>query len=485
MKFYYKEERYMVGGDEMAVDLIIKDGTVVTPGRVIDTDIAIKGEKILALGSASAFPKAERVIDANRKIVIPGGIDPHSHFELSFMGAKPEETWDIGTMASAIGGTTTTIDFASQGKGESLMEAVKRQFARARELSVIDYTTKPMITDLTDLDRVLEGMKEVVAYGVPTFKAFSIYRKQGWYANDWQLYCFLRQSRELGAMMTLHAENCLIGEEKQAELLRQGKTDPKYHGIAKPNFVENLAIQTCMTLAEALGTKTYIVHTSTKEGPSIIANYRQRGLPVFCETCTHYLWLTEERFEPKFPNGIMFMCSPPLRKQEDVEALWKGIRRGIVHTVGSDHVAFTKKQKEEHCASFVDIPNGFPGCEVRVPVVFQEGVLKRGLSLQKFADVVSTNVAKLFGFYPKKGVIAPGSDADIVIIDPDKKHSLNAADLHMGTDLSVFEGMGVTGWPVVTILRGKVIVENEEFVGKPGGGQFVKGKIEDSVIATV
>jgi len=469
----------------MTIDLVIENGTVVCLTGVAKTDIAIKGEKILALGSRSAFPKVERVIDANGKIVIPGGIDTHSHFEILFMGERPEETWDIGTVASVIGGTTTTIDFAPQEKGESLIDAVKKQLSRAKELSVIDYTTTPIITDFSDLDKVLDGMKEVVDYGIPSFKGATIYRKEGWYENDWQLYSILKRVKELGGMMTIHAENCLISEEAQAELVKEGKTDPKYHAIAKPHFVENLAIQTCMMLAEVLETRTYIVHASTREGPEIIASYRKKRLPVFCETCPHYLMLTDNIFEPKFPNGIMYMCSPPLRKKEDIEALWEAIKAGKVHTIGSDHVAFSKKQKEDHCATFVDIPNGFPGCEVRVPIIFSEGVKKRGLSLQRFVEVVSTNAAKLFGLYPKKGVIAPGSDADVVIIDPDKKHSLNAADLHMGTDLSVFEGMEVTGWPVMTILRGKVIVENEKFVGKPGEGEFVKGRIEDYIIDTL
>jgi len=469
----------------MGVDLVIRNGAVVTPGGEVKTDIVVEGDKILALGDASAFPKAEKVIDAKGKIVIPGGIDTHSHFELLFMGARPPETWDIGTIAAAIGGTTTTIDFAPMSKGKSVLDAAKTQFARADELSVIDYTTKPILCELSDFDKVIDGMKEVIDYGIPSFKGATIYRKQGWYEDDWQLYQILRRVKEVGGMMTLHSENCLIGEEMQVELIKQGKTDPKYWSAAKPNFVENMDIQKIMMMAEVLGTKTYIVHTSTKEGPGIIASYRQKGLPVFCETCPHYLWLTEDKFEPKFPRGIMYMCSPPLRKQEDIEALWDGIKVGTVHTIGSDHVAFTKKQKEEHCDTFATIPNGFPGCETRVPIIFSEGVLKRGLSLQRFAEVVSTNAAKLFGMYPRKGVIAPGSDADIVVFDPDKKHSLNAADLHMGTDLSVFEGMEVTGWPTMTILRGRVIVENEKFVGKPGEGQFIKGKLDDAIIATV
>ena len=469
----------------MAIDLLIKNGTVVTPGGVLKTDVAIAGEKILGVGSQGAFARAEKVIDARGKIVIPGGVDTHSHYEISFMGERAPEDWDQGTSAAAIGGTTTTVDFAIQSPGQSLMDAVRTQFKRASKLSAIDYTTKPLLTQFADMDRLLTGMKEVVDYGIPTFKGATIYTKAGWYENDWQLFQVLRRVKEVGGMMTLHAENCLIGEGMQAELIKQGKTMPKYHGLAKPNFVEDMDITKIMILAEQLGTRTYVVHTSTAAGPGIIMGYRRKGLPVFCETCTHYLWLTDSTFEPKLPRGVMYMCSPPLRKQADIDALWAGIKAGTVQTIGSDHLAFTKKQKRDHCNTFADIPNGFPGCEVRIPVVFQEGVLKRGLDLKKFADVVSTNAAKLFGFYPKKGAIAPGSDADITIIDPEAKHSLSAGDLHMGTDLSIYEKMEVTGWPSATILRGKVIAENDEFVGTAGYGQFVKGKLDDAVMGTV
>ena len=473
----------------MAVSLVITNGTVVTSMGAVKTDVAIQGDKILGIGDKSVFPKAEKVYDAKGKIVIPGGIDPHTHFEQIYMGTIVptivKEKWDTASIASAIGGTTTVIDFAQQEKGKTLMDVVKAQFVRAAELSAIDYSTSPIITDLSDMDKLLGSFKEVIDYGLPTFKGATIYTSTGWYEDDWQLFRVMRKIQELDGMMSIHAENCLIGEGWQAELVSQGKTDPVYHGVAKPNFEEDMDIIKCMMLAEALGTRTYIVHVSTEKGPGIIDSYRKKGLPVYCETCTHYLWLTEDTFAPKFPTGIMYMCSPPLRKQADIEALWNGIKSGIVQTVGSDHVCFTKQQKEEGSGSFIDIPNGFPGVEARVPVVFQEGVLKRNVSLEKFAEVVATNPAKLFGMYPKKGVIAPGSDADIVVIDPEKKHSLNAADLHMGTDLSVFEGMQVTGWPVLTVLRGQIIVENERFVGKKGEGQFVKGKLDEKIMATV
>ena len=470
----------------MAVDLIIRDGTVVSQLGVLKTDIAIKGEKISAIGEQGAFAQAERIIDASGKIVIPGGIDPHTHIEINFMGETSPETWEQATVAAAFGGTTTVLDHAPRMVDESILDAIKGQFSQAEKMAAIDYTTRGMFVNLTDdIGSILAGMEEVMAYGIPTFKAFQIYTKNRWFADDWQLYCLLRRAAELGAIVTIHAENCLVGESLQAELVKEGKIDPKYHGVAKPNMVENMAIYTCMEMAQALGVKVYIVHTSTKEAPGIIGSYRQKGLPVFCETCTHYLWLTEETFEPKLPRGVMYMCSPPLRKQEDVEALWQGIKQGTVHTIGSDHAPFTMKQKTDNAETFVSIPNGFPGVEPRVPIVFQEGVLKRGLSLKRFVEVVSTHSAKIFGLYPQKGVIAPESDADIVIIDPEKKHSLDAADLHQGTDLSVYEGMKVTGWPVATILRGQLIVENEDFIGQPGYGQFVKGKLDASVMANV
>jgi dihydropyrimidinase len=472
----------------MALGLVIKNGTVVTQLGVLKTDIAVEGEKISAIGEQRAFSEAERVIDATGKIVIPGGIDPHTHIEIDFMGEASPETWEQATIAAAVGGTTTVLDHAPRKENESMLDAIKRQFSRAEKMSAIDYTTRGMfvgLSDDSDIDGILGGMDEAMTYGIPTFKAFQIYTRQKWFANDWQLYCLLRRAGELGAIVTIHAENCIVGESLQVELVNQGKTDPRYHGVAKPNMVEDMAIYTCMEMAQALGTRVYIVHTSTREAPDIIGRYRNRGLPVFCETCTHYLWLTDATFDPKLPRGVMYMCSPPLRKQEDVEAMWQGIKAGTVHTVGSDHAPFTMKQKKENSRTFVSIPNGFPGVEPRVPIVFQEGVLKRGLELSRFAEVVSTNAARIFGMYPQKGVIAPGSDADLVIIDPEKRHSLNAADLHQGTDLSVYEGMDVTGWPVVTILRGQVIVENDDFIGKSGSGRFVEGKLDASIMAAV
>jgi dihydropyrimidinase len=462
------------------LDLVVRGGLVVGPGWTAEADIGVSDGKIAHVGQIP-YNSAEKTVNARGKIVIPGGIDPHTHYELYFMGAKPRETWDVGTIASAIGGTTTTIDFAPQEKGETLLNATKKQLDRASQLSVIDFTTKPIISDFSDMERVMRGMKETMDLGVPGFKVFMIYRHQGWMADDWSLFQVMRRARELGGIVTIHAENGFIGEGLQEEFVRMGKIEPRYHGEAKPNLVENLAIMLVMSIAEITGARTYIVHQSTREGPDIVAPYRMRGLPVFLETCTHYLVLTDETFDPP-ERGIYFMCSPPLRKKEDVEALWQALFTGKIQTVGSDHVAFTKDQKKEFAGVFTKIPNGFPGSEVRVPVTYYEGVVRRGMSLNRFVEVVSTNAAKIFGLYPRKGVIAPGSDADLVLIDPNKEHSLDAKDLHMGTDLSVYEGMRIKGWPSTTILRGEIIVENEEFHGRPGMGRFVKATINGDML---
>jgi dihydropyrimidinase len=465
----------------MPIDLIIENGTVVTSLGVVRTDVAIDGGKVMEIGPRAVLPSAQMVVDAKGKIVLPGGIDPHSHFELEWLGSKLRETWDLGTAATAIGGTTTTIDFAAQDIGQSLLDAVKTQLARADESSAVDFSTKQILQDFTDLNRILEGMEKVVKYGIRGFKGATIFREANWYEDDWQLYSVLNRVQELGAVMTLHAENCYIGEEKMAELVRQGYKDARYWPISKPNFVEYMEVEKCMTLAKVTGAQVYIVHTSTMEGIDIIARYRREGLPVYCETCTHYLILTEEVYEKSHPEGFYYTCSPPIRRRNDVEALWKGIREGRVQLVGSDHVAYTKQQKTESDV-FSENPDGFPGCEVRLALVFDEGVNKRGLSLERFVEITSTNAAKVFGLYPQKGVIAPGSDADIVIFDPSTKHSLNAKDLHMETDLSVYEGMVVTGWPSMTFLRGKLIAEDNKYIGEPGEGKFVKARLKGGTI---
>ncbi|WP_309493701.1 dihydropyrimidinase [Candidatus Hecatella orcuttiae] len=467
----------------MKVDLIIDGGTVVTAAGVMKVAIAVEAGKISALGSRSVLPKAEKVIQAEGKIVIPGGIDPHVHYELYQKGETSPETWDKGTIAAAMGGTTMVIDFATQQKGKPLTEAVKQKLSRAAELSAVDYSVHGTLTDFTDLDKMRAEMKEMIDRGIPSFKEYMCYREEGWYADDWALLAVFKAAQEYGGLVKVHAENVSLIENWQQECLRKGWVEAKYHGVAKPNFVEAEAIQRALSLAEFAGSKVYIAHVSTREGVELVGNTRGKGLPAYAETCPHYLTLTEDLLEA--PDGFYYICSPPLRKREDVEELWRGLADGRISVVSSDHAVFTSEQKSKHSAVFTEVPNGFPGVEIRVPIVYSEGVEKRRLSLSRFVELVSANAAKVYGVYPRKGVLAPGSDADIVIIDPKKEKTLDCDSLHMGADWSAYEGWKVTGWPTTTILRGKIIVDGEDYVGTPGEGEFVERKIEDAFIKTV
>jgi len=467
----------------MTVDLLIKNGTVVSVAGIVETDVAIKGEQILALGHESSFPKAAKVIDAKGKYVLPGGVDPHTHFDA--VDPRIAESWSVDSVAAAIGGTTTVIDHALQKAGEPLIESVSRQLLLAEERSAIDYSTRPVITDFTNLDGLLESMREIVDCGIPHFFGTTWCSAAGGFTNDWQLYCVFRRVKELDALITLSAVNGAIGQGRREESVKLGRTDPVYHAVTCASYLEEMDITKCLILAEVLGTRVYIQQSTTAKSPDVVDRYRRKGLPVYCEGNPPHLLLTDDKYEPKYPDAAAYVMTPPLRKMADVEGLWKAVLTGKMHVIGSDHCGFSRAQNDETSASFVNIPNGCPAVEVRVPLMFHEGVVKRGLSLQRFVDLVSTNPAKIYGLYPKKGVIAPGSDADLVVFDPGKRHSLNAKDLHEGTDVSAFEGMEVNGWPVTTILRGKVIVENETFLGVRGQGKFVRGKLDDRITTNV
>ncbi|MGC8621883.1 MAG: dihydropyrimidinase [Caldisphaera sp.] len=472
----------------MTLDIIIKNGKVVGPHWIKNTDIGIKDGKITNIGNLIANEKADKIIDASGKIVIPGGIDPHTHIEIFFMGAQVSEDWTKATSAAAIGGTTTVLDFAGLEKlqpGDDLLSVTDKKLARAKEMSIVDYSVKPMLNNM--FYKTIEDLKlkihNLVSKGIPGFKAFMAYRELGIYSDDKSLYQIMKITKEEKVILQIHAENGLIEEANREELISQGKKDAIYHYYSKPNYVENLAISTAMQLAEVTKANTYIVHQTTKEGIDIISTYRKKGLNVFDETCPHYLILNKKYLEDK-KRGRYFICSPPLREKEDVEALWNGLRNGQIQTIGSDHVAYSISQKEAF-EEFTKVPNGLPGIELMVPLIFSEGVKKGRLSLQRFVDVISTNSAKIFGLYPKKGTIQIGSDADIVIIDPNMQHKLRAEDLHMGTDLSVYEDFISEGWPTHTIIRGILVAENEQILVKPGFGKFVLSQQEFTDLSTV
>jgi len=459
------------------MDLIVKNGTVVTSTDVFKADVGIAGGKIVDV-KKEITDHAETVIDAKGKYVLPGVIDPHTHMELPFMAATSADDFEAGTIAAAFGGVTTILDFAIQPKGKTFLETVELWRKKADPKVVIDYSLHVAVTDLTE-ERLAE-IPKVLDQGVTSFKLFMTYRKEGLISEDWQLLEMLKASKNRKFLVQVHAENPSIEEYLKQKHLKEGKTSADYHFKSKPNFVEAEAARRAIYFAEVSGGNLYIVHTSTKEALAAAELAMRAGTKVYVETCPHYLMLTEEKYLQ--PNGRFFAMSPPLRSKDDNKALWSGLGRETVKTIGSDHCPFTSAQKDLGKGDFTKIPNGVPGTEVILPILYSEGVGKNRITLNQLVKVTSFNTAKLFGLYPRKGTIAKGSDADLVILDPNFEMGLSKENLHTKIDYTIYEGLKVRGVPVTTISRGKPVVLDRRFVGKRGGGQFVpRGLISTSL----
>lgn len=454
------------------MDLIIKEGTLVTPTDVFKADLGIAEGKIVEI-SKRITEQADRVIDASGKLVLPGIIDPHTHMELPFMGATSADDFESGTVAAAFGGVTTILDFAIQPKGKSFAETVELWRGKADPKVLVDYGLHIAVTELTE-ERVQE-LPSILEQGVTSFKLFMTYRREGLYAEDWQLFEMLRASREREFLVMVHAENASLEDHFKELNLRAGNTSAEYHFRSKPPFVEGEAARRAIYLAEVSGGNLYIVHTTTEEVLAAAKPALERGVRVYIETCPHYLMLTEEKYLQ--PNGRFFAMSPPLRSKRDLEALWRGLAEGLVKTVGSDHCAFTSAQKDLGKDDFTKIPNGVPGTEVILPILYSEGVRRGRLNLNQLVRLTSYHASKLFGLYPQKGVLAVGSDADLVILDPDLELELSQENLHSQIDYTIYEGVRVKGIPVTTLVRGKPVVLERELVGKRGEGRFTpRGK---------
>ncbi|OGQ80079.1 MAG: dihydropyrimidinase [Deltaproteobacteria bacterium RIFOXYA12_FULL_58_15] len=451
----------------MDYDLVIKGGQVASSTGVTRADLAIKGETIAALGSDLT---GKQTIDAKGKIVMPGAIDVHNHFQLPFCGTVSSDDFEIGSKAAAMGGVTTFLDFAIQSKPKSVMEAIVDRQAEAAANVCIDYSLHAGITEWNK-DRV-EEFPKIIEAGIPTFKMFMIYRAQGWQATDADVYRALREAAKYGAMVGLHAESNDLIDLLQEEIKGQKFPGCYAHAVSRPTVTETEAIARAINLAEATGGCLYIFHMSTGRAVDLIRDGRARGVNVHAETGPHYLLLDDELF--KREDGHHFGTCPPIRKPADQQGLWKGLAEGVVEVMATDTCTFNSEQKSMWKGDFTKIPFGMPGIETLLPLTYSEGVHAGRFPLERMIEILCENPAKLFGMWPQKGSLKVGTDADVVVFDPDAKVTISHKTLTHRCDYSPFEGTKVNGWPVTTLVRGKPVVKDRKFVGDVGYGKFIK-----------
>jgi len=453
---------------------LISNGMIVTAEGSYPADVLVDGEAIALIGNGLADGggiTADETIDAVGRYVIPGGIDAHTHMELPFGGTFAKDTFFSGSRAAAFGGTTAIVDFAVQPKGGSLREGLDVWLAKAEGNTVIDYGFHMIMSDVNDAS--LAEMDTLVAEGVPDFKLFTAYPGV-FLSDDGAIFRAMQQTAGNGGLIMMHAENGLAIDVVAANEIAAGHTDPYYHGVARYPIFEGEATNRVIRLAEAAGVPVYIVHMSARDALDELRRARDRGAKAFGETCPQYLFLTLEDMGNGF-EGAKYVCSPPLRPADHAEELWTGLVKDDLQLVGTDHCPFDfHGQKELGRGDFRKIPNGLPAVEDRVDLIHDGGVVGGRFSRERWVEVVSTAPAKMFGMYPKKGAIAVGSDADIVIYDPNAKRTISAATHHMDVDYSLYEGRVVQGRADIVLSRGSVVVRDGEFVGKAGHGQYLK-----------
>ena len=452
-------------------DSIIKGGTIITASDIFEGDIGIKDEKIVQIG-LDLDDKDAKIIDAKGKYVMPGGIDPHTHMDMPFGGTFSSDDFKTGTIAAACGGTTTIVDFSIQGKGKSLRQAVNTWREKADGKAVIDYGIHIALTDMTE--EVMNEIPEIIAEGYQSFKLFMTY--DGLRVDDGTLLRTLMKVNENGGLSCVHAENYYVIDYFTKKLLSEGKIEPIYHALSRPDLAEGEAAGRAIKLAKIANSPLFIVHNSCKDSIREIVSAREEGYPIMGETCPQYLLLSEDNYrEPGF-NGAKYVMSPPLRDKKNWPVIWKALKDNTLQVVATDHCPFFMSQKEMGKESFAKIPNGAPGVEARMSLMYTYGVADGKIDLNRFVQVTSTNAAKIYGMYPQKGTIAIGSDADLVIFDPNVETTLTKSMLHENVDYTPYEGFKLKGYPVATISRGKVVAENGEFIGEQGYGKFIKRK---------
>ena len=460
---------------------VISGGTVVTATGSWPGDVLVDGETIAAVAAPGLLPgaaEADRVIDASGKYVLPGGIDAHTHMEMPFGGTFSVDTFETGTRAAAWGGTTTIIDFAVQAKGTTLQSTLDKWHSKADGNCAIDYAFHMIVSDVNDT--TLKEMRNCVDAGVNSFKMFMAYPGV-FYSTDGDILRAMQQAREIGGLIMMHAENGIAIDELVAQALAAGHTDPVQHGLTRPPELEGEATSRAITLARVSGAPLYIVHLSAAQALAAVAAARDLGQNVFAETCPQYLYLSiEDLAKPDF-EGAKYVASPPLRPKEHQASLWQGLRTNDLSVVSTDHCPFCFNEggeggKQLGRGDFAKIPNGMPGVEHRMDLLHQ-GVVAGEISLSRWVEVASTTPARMFGLYPRKGVIAPGADADIVVYDPAAKQTLSAATHHMNVDYSAYEGFELTGKVDTVLSRGRVIIDAGTYQGSTGHGRFLSREL--------
>ena len=460
---------------------LITNGIVVNADASCRADVLVEDETIVAVGLPEGAAPADqllpvlapgavdRVIDARGRLVIPGAIDPHTHMELPVAGTVSRDSFETGTRAAAFGGTTTIIDFAGQTRGRPLREGLETWMARAEGRCAIDYGFHMMVNDVNEA--TLAEMDAFVAEGITTFKLFTAYPGVQ-LSDDGAILRAMLRTAENGGLILMHAENGVAIDVIANANAEAGRTDPWYHGLSRLPGLEAECVHRVIRLAEAAQVPVYIVHLSSRDALEEVVRGRQRGARVIAETCPQYLALSIDDLDNGF-EGAKFVCSPPLRPRDHQEALWQGLANGDLQVVGTDHCPFDfAGQKDLGRGDFRKIPNGLPGVEERLDLLFQ-GVVQGRLSRERWVEICSTAAARLFGLGDRKGVIAPGYDADIVIYDPGRRHVLSAATHHMAVDYSCYEGREVQGGSDIVLSRGQVIVEDGEYLGRAGDGRFL------------
>jgi len=462
---------------------IIHGGQIATASDVYEADILIENGKIVQIGKNISVEGAE-IIDATGKYVFPGGIDPHTHLDMPFNNTVTDDDWKSGTIAAAFGGTTTILDFCLTAGEKKLATAVEKWHEKAKGKSAIDYGFHLMIGDLTpETEAELPVLLE--QEGITSVKVFMAYAKE-FQATDRTLFKAFKIAKDVGATVMVHCENGSVIDELVEEARNAGHKEPIYHALTRPAELEGEATKRAIELAHIAGATLYVVHVTCKEAVDEIIAAREKGYDVYGETCPPYLTLDQSALAQPGFEGAKYVWSPPLRPKYHQEHLWNALKAKQLQTIGSDQCSFSFNGKKQlGLNDFSKIPNGGPFIEDRFSILYSEGVAKGKISINEFVDMISTSAAKIFGLFPQKGTIAIGSDADIVIFDPNVKREISAKTHHMNVDYNPYEGWEVTGEPTSVLVRGEYVIKDKEFVGVLGSGRYIKRALKTTAVETI